>query len=140
MREIIWAMSGKNDTLENLVAYISENAYRYLSNHHIEVDINQPEEIPDIEMSGERRRNIYLAVKESLHNVVKHARATSVSVSFVMNGTLDIHVLDNGKGINNDNPAGNGMGNMAKRMEDIGGKMNLVEGVGAHLVFSVPIK
>ncbi len=140
MREIIWAMSGKNDTLENLMAYISENAYRYLGAHNIEVDIIQPDDIPDVEMSGERRRNIYLAVKESLHNVVKHANATAVVVSFEMNGMLDIHVRDNGAGFKNNNLNGNGMGNMAKRMEDIGGKMTMENNGGAHLIFSVPIE
>lgn len=140
MREIIWAMSGKNDNLENLMAYISENAYRYLGNHNIDVDILQPEEIPDLEISGERRRNIYLAVKESLHNVVKHAQASSVAISFEINGMLEIHVRDNGKGFENKNLHGYGMGNMAKRMEDIGGKMTLLNNGGAHLKFSIPIE
>jgi signal transduction histidine kinase len=140
MREIIWAMSGKNDNLENLMAYISENAYRYLGNHNIDVDILQPEEIPDLEISGERRRNIYLAVKESLHNVVKHAQASSVAISFEINGMLEIHVRDNGKGFENKNLLGYGMGNMAKRMEDIGGKMTLLNNGGAHLKFSIPIE
>jgi signal transduction histidine kinase/ligand-binding sensor domain-containing protein len=139
MREIIWAMSGKNDTLENLMAYISDNAYQYLSHHHIEVDIMQPEDIPDVEMTGEKRRNIYLAVKESLHNIVKHAGANAVTIRFEVNGTLDIHVQDNGKGFANNNPNGNGMSNMAKRMQDIGGTMQVINDGGAHLVFSVPM-
>lgn len=140
MREIIWAMSGKNDNLSNLMAYISENTYRYLGANNIEVDIIQPEETPDIEMSGERRRNIYLAVKESLHNVVKHANATFVTITFETNGMFNIHVHDNGTGFENNNLAGNGMTNMRKRITDIGGTMKVENNKGTHVVFSVPIK
>jgi signal transduction histidine kinase len=61
-------------------------------------------------------------------------------VRFEVNGTLDIHVHDNGKGFAENNPEGNGMGNMAKRMQDIGGQMAVVNNGGAHLVFSVPIE
>ena len=91
-------------------------------------------------MTGERRRNIYLAVKESLHNVVKHANANAVTITFTINGTLDIHVHDNGKGLDIKKPQGYGMGNMAKRMQDIGGSMKIENMDGAHLIFSMPIE
>ena len=61
-------------------------------------------------------------VKEALNNVLKHSRATEVSITLerVSDG-LKLYIQDNGTGINFEKlrQFGNGLKNMQKRMEDI---------------------
>ena len=81
-----------------------------------------------MEMSGIKRRNIFLTVKEALNNIVKHAKATKVEIMVELNGHLRISVKDNGIGFDHERvkPFSNGLHNMEKRMKSIGGSFNLV--------------
>ena len=81
MSQIIWALNPKNDTLEGLIAYIRRFANEYLEPTSIHYTFELPESLPDIPLSVEVRRNIYLVVREALHNVVKHSGATEVVIN-----------------------------------------------------------
>lgn len=123
MNAIIWSMSSSNDTFSNMVAYIRSYAIGYCEDNNLQCQINLPEAFPDVVVSGEVRRNVFLVVKEALHNVVKHSGANEVTLTFTQKGTI-IHftIHDNGKGIDKEkiNAFGNGLRNMKKRMTDLG--------------------
>ena len=144
MNEIIWAMNEKNDTLEDLLFYTRSFAKEYCEEHHIGCVADFPENIPSQFVSGEVRRNIFLTVKESLHNIVKHSKATQVKLTVQTNEQLVVVVADNGKGFgvsNPDTPSGrNGLKNMQKRIESIGGNFSLMNGNGVTIKMEVPIK
>lgn len=143
MGEIIWAMNSNFDTVENLIAYIRRYAVDFLEVSNLRYHINEPEQVPDAPVSGERRRNVYLAVKESLHNVVKHAEAERVTISFeIKNNQLSVRVQDDGKGIDPKkvNQFGNGLHNMQQRLRDVGGEMLIENYEGALLTFIVPLE
>ncbi|HNP53494.1 MAG TPA: sensor histidine kinase, partial [Ferruginibacter sp.] len=128
MNAIIWSMSGQNDHLDNMVAYIRSYALEYGENVGLDVIIDSPGHIPTIPIKGEVRRNIFLTVKEALHNVVKHAQATQVCIRIQYTDTgICIEIQDNGVGINPDKirQFGNGLKNMQKRMETIGGSFEI---------------
>ena len=59
MSEIIWAMNSNLDTVENLVAYIRRYAVDFLEINGLRHHINEPEEMPDYAISGERRQGGY---------------------------------------------------------------------------------
>ncbi|HEX4646826.1 MAG TPA: ATP-binding protein, partial [Verrucomicrobiae bacterium] len=69
------------------------------------------------------RHNVYLAAKEAVHNVLKHARATEVMFQVELEDhILTVTIRDDGCGIPlNDGHTGNGLANMKRRMNDIGG-------------------
>ena len=142
MSEIIWAMNSNFDTLDNLISYIRNYAVKYLDENNIRCSVQRPDDIPDISISGERRRNLYLAVKESLHNIVKHAQADRVNLEFTLNKHLAVQIHDNGVGIDPDkmNQFGNGLYNMRKRMESVGGSMQLEQQNGTRILFKIPVK
>jgi signal transduction histidine kinase len=122
MNAIIWSMSSSNDSLGNMVAYIRSYSLEYFEDTGIHCRISIPENLPNIVVNGEIRRNVFLVVKEALNNVLKHSRATEVSITLerVSDG-LKLYIQDNGTGINFDKlrQFGNGLKNMQKRMEDI---------------------
>lgn len=139
--EIIWAINPKNDSLDDLVAYVRQYAARYLGATPIKLQFDIPETIPAFHLSAEARRNIFLVVKEAIHNIVKHSGATAVciKVSFTQQ-CLEIQVHDSGKGFSAGELSrfGNGLRNMEKRMKDIGGTFEIASkpGLGTEVTLS----
>ncbi|MDX9905292.1 MAG: histidine kinase [Bacteroidales bacterium] len=126
MDQIIWALNPKNDTLDGLASYIRRFAFEYLEPTTIECVFDFPDEIPDKALSVEVRRNIYLVFREALHNVIKHSGATRVDLKLkVEDLSFKISIKDNGAGFEQEKLEfpGNGLVNMKKRMNDIGGEI-----------------
>jgi signal transduction histidine kinase len=141
MNEIIWALNEKNDTLEATVSYIRSFAVEYLSENNLESNISVPENIPYFIVKGETRRNVFLTVKECLHNIVKHAGATQATIDVQVNRDIVITITDNGKGINWDKmrPFSNGMLNIKKRMQETGGTVEFKTDRGTMVILKAPL-
>ncbi len=124
--EIVWTVNPSNDTLDGLVNYICKQAQDYLAVAGLRYRLDVPAQLPKTAISPETRHNVFLAAKEAVTNVVKHSRATEASLRLRLEADgFTLEIQDNGRG-----PAGlkekaaesrNGMRNMRKRMEDIGG-------------------
>ncbi len=140
MGEIVWALNERNDTLADLVAYTRSYAMEYLANHNIECEANTPMHLPGTFITGEMRRDIFLSVKECLHNIVKHAGATKVCFSVELKEMMKIVVHDNGKGIDwNDQRAfSNGIQNIKKRMKEINGEVVFLNDHGTKVTLTIP--
>lgn len=142
MDEIVWAINPKNDSLDNLVAYILQFAQEYLENTGIDSKFNFPEYIPQIPLLSDVRHNIFLTVKESLNNIVKHSGATEVWIELmVYPQKFEFIINDNGKGINFDqiDRFSNGLNNMRKRIEEISGYIMIESEGGTSIRISMLI-
>lgn len=141
MREIIWALNTENNKLEDLVFYIRKYAGEFLDICSIEYRFDIPESIPSVFLSAEKKRNIFLSVKESLHNIAKHAGATLVTLHFNFDKGIHITITDNGKGIEASKPesSGHGLKNMKSRMEAINGFFRTKFESGTVIELSCPI-
>lgn len=136
MGEIVWALNYHNDTLPSLAAYIRRYAGGYFEDSGIRCFFDIPE-LPPMHLSGEQRRNVFLVVKETLHNTLKHAEAGKVDINFVLDhNTLEIQIQDNGKGFDASalEKAGNGLLNMERRMDAAGGSYEVSSTPGAGTV------
>ena len=128
MGEIVWAMNAKNDTLDSLIAYIRAYTADFFDPTDIICHIATPPQIPDITLLGEVRRNLFLTVKETLNNTLKHAACTHISIDIqIDSNTLTICIADNGKGIDTETlrQFGNGLRNMQQRMTAICGSYRI---------------
>ncbi len=141
MNEIIWAMNEKNDSLEDLLFYTRSYAVGYCEENDLECHVHLPELVPHRFVSGEVRRNVFLMVKESLHNVVKHSGATQVGIEFQIDENLQVSIKDNGTGVKKlpYYSGGNGLLNMKKRIQVLGGSINVKNGSGFTIEFEVPL-
>jgi signal transduction histidine kinase len=140
--EIIWSLNANNDYVDNLVAYIRRYAAEYFDNTPVKLKIKTPKKIDDKPIRTENRRNIFFAVKEALHNILKHSEATEVKLNFELdNNILSVIIRDNGVGMPKGklNPFGNGLKNMKHRMMSIDGDMNIENGQGTQITFRVPV-
>lgn len=143
MDQIIWALNTIQNQSTDLIAYLHSYAEEYLDNNDIMLEFIMQEGIPDVSMSVFQRRNIFLVVKELLHNTVKHGNASKVRISiFNAEGHLMIEYCDNGKGFVVDgNSNGFGLRTMVKRMEEIDSEIRLKSenGEGMHAYINVVI-
>ncbi|WP_343703704.1 two-component regulator propeller domain-containing protein [Chitinophaga sp.] len=141
MSEIIWAMNSSNDSLANLIAYMRSFAADFLEHAHIPHHFIIPDNIPNLKLSGGTRRHIYLAVKESLHNVVKHSEATEVIIEVKVFKNMTIMVKDNGKGFDPEKVRlfGNGLKNIEKRMQQVGGQADIISQNGTTVFLDIPL-
>ena len=142
MGEIVWALNEKNDSLNDLLSYIRVYAASYLSQNGISCKIEMPDNFPPRFLSGEFRRNVYLTIKEALHNVVKHSQASSVTIQIKINDSLEVTITDNGIGFDKKNirPFSNGLTNMQNRIKEIHGDFAILNEKGTSVKIIVPFK
>jgi two-component system, NarL family, sensor histidine kinase DesK len=142
MNTIIWTMISSNDSVESLVAYVRAYTMEFFENTQVDCHFNISHNISPAELNGEKRRNIFLSVKEALNNVLKHAQALNVNITITTeNGVLLIEIADDGTGINPDKirQFSNGIGNMKKRIESINGEFSIAVKNGTIIKFTLKI-
>jgi len=124
LRTIIWAANPQNDTLDSLVQYISQYSYEFCEAASLLCRLDLPDEVPALPLTAEVRHNLFMVVKEALHNVLKHAQASEVRLSLKLREEfLELRVEDNGRGFKVETVAvtqRGGLANMRHRMEAIG--------------------
>jgi signal transduction histidine kinase/sugar lactone lactonase YvrE len=141
MGEIVWALNEKNDSLSDLLSYTRSYTVEYLSQSGITCLIDSPDVLPASFVTGEFRRNIFLSVKEILHNIVKHAQANQVTITIQIDPVLCINIRDDGIGFDRTKtrPYSNGLINIKKRMTDIGGIMEIESTNGTMIKLKAPL-
>jgi signal transduction histidine kinase len=141
--EIIWAINPRNDSLDNLIAYIRQYAGNFFEALPIHCRYDLPEHLPPQTLTSEARRNLFLVTKEALHNILKHAEAKDVQIKIALHGDdLELSIADNGKGFCQQEVSrfGNGLKNMKKRMTDIGGKFEISSRQGEGTVIKIRLR
>lgn len=138
MGEIVWALNRRYDSSGDLVSFCRAYASEYLEDKNIKLRF-ESDNTADIKINGEIRRNIFLVIKESLHNVVKHAKATEVKISIHCDKELHVVIQDNGKGFDSSSvrPFANGIENMKKRIEEIGGRFHIQNAGGTMININI---
>jgi signal transduction histidine kinase len=141
INEIVWSMNTRNDNLQNLIAYIFDFARSFLHEANIGLSWTN-DDCTDVVVLGYKRRIIYLAVKELLNNVVKHAKASNVIVTFeCSNDFLNIEIADDGIGFVNDSltDKGNGILNIQQNIKKLNGVIDWSDNNGTRVNLSIPI-
>jgi signal transduction histidine kinase len=144
--EIVWAITPANDTLEEFASYVSKFAQDYLRVAGIRCRLEVPESLPKCPMSSAQRHDLFLAAKEALHNVVKHAQSSEVWLRLeIDHGELTLEIEDNGKGLDKHaeaRPRGHGLANMQNRLGHVGGTFSQQSraGLGTLVRLALPLK
>lgn len=144
--EIVWTVNPSNDTLEGLANYICKYAQDYLAVAGLRYRLEAPPQLPAVAIPPEVRHNVFLAAKEAITNIVRHARATSGWIRLRAEpDRFTVEIADDGRGLAGMDAqraaSRNGLRNMRRRMEDIGGQFNFEAGPegGALVRLTVPL-
>ena len=134
LEEIVWAVRPGSDTLQSLMDYVAHFANELFDGNAARCRLDLPHDLPARPLPPDVRHNIFLIVKESLTNALKHAGAGEVQVHAKISGdTLEILVQDDGKGFDlsaSSESRRNGLGNMRRRAEAIGAELELQSALG----------
>ncbi|MFN4198964.1 MAG: sensor histidine kinase, partial [Flavobacterium sp.] len=84
-------------------------------------------EQPELKISGSQAIHIHRILQEAIHNAVKHASAQNIHVTVTeQHRNVLLQISDDGVGMEpNKTHEGNGIANMKKRAEVLGGKLDI---------------
>ena len=125
MRALIFELRPESLATEGLVAALRKQTAALGARHQIPV---ATEFGPEPELPLPQKEMLYRVAQEAMHNIVKHARATSAEVRLVGdNGKVVLEVCDNGQGFDmaQEFPGHLGLKSMRERVERGGGMLTI---------------
>jgi PAS domain S-box-containing protein len=142
MRTLIFELRPESLANEGLIVALEKLATAARARHHIEVNMTLMDE-PAISLDA--KQALYRIAQEALQNVVRHARATEVTLRLSQKDgdELTLDIRDNGVGFD---PSGSfpgrlGLNSMRERVVRLGGVFTLesLPDQGTHLMASIPL-
>ena len=142
--EIVWAVNPRNDTIASLASYFGSYAQRLLELASVPCGLDVAEDLPEHPLDPKFRQEIFLAFKEALTNIVRHAQATQVWLRIsVRNEQLVLELADNGQGFDlGERKAGDdGLANIKERLKSLGGDCEITSDrqKGTTVRFQAPL-
>lgn len=121
LRDIMWVMDDKKDTLADLVSRISQFGVPLFESTHMQFKQEVSEDALNYRVGSEEKRNLYMIIKEAINNSVKHSGASDLFLSISLTkGKPTITVRDDGRGFDNATFfEGSGLKNMKMRAAQI---------------------
>jgi len=144
MSDIVWAVNPRKDHLSDLILRMRRFSEDLLSARDIDLDFAAPTTNHDVRVGADLRREVFLILKESVNNIVRHSACTLVMIEVrIERASLILQIRDNGRGFAlEDNGEGNGLASMRQRTKRLGGVFDLSSsrGNGTDLIFMVPLE
>ncbi|HSU56020.1 MAG TPA: ATP-binding protein [Candidatus Dormibacteraeota bacterium] len=143
LHETVWAVNPKDDHLDSLASFVCQIANQMCAQAQLRCRLQIPDSPGEIPVTSHIRHNVIMAVKESIHNVIKHGRASEIQIGIEQAGNvLTVQVSDNGCGFE---PAaivrGNGLDNMERRLRSLRGSCSITSrpGAGTKVILEFPL-
>src|SRR6185436_1184432 len=140
MKEIIWASNPANDNLKSMLGFMRQYIDRFFDGTSIRPVVNFPHDVGEVTLHPEVRRNLFLILKESLHNSIKYSGSYKNDINFRNeNENFNLNIKDYGKGMD-DTPKddfSNGLRNMQMRAEQIQSLFKLITAPGKGVQIAV---
>lgn len=147
MSDIVWMVNPGNDKFEDALLKLKDYALTILESKNIDVVFNVDEVDKDFVLPMEVRRNLLLIYKELVTNAAKYSRASRVLIELRLEDNhhkkIILKVDDDGIGFDHNTiRKGNGVKNIIRRSEELGGKCNIITepGHGTKTVIEIPLK
>ena len=142
LRDTIWAMNKADFTMEDLSSRIFNFIeHAQSANHNIQFNFSIDEKLKNKKFSSVVGVNLYRTIQESVNNAMKYANAHHIVINAEkFQEGLKIEIKDDGKGFDTENvDVGNGLLNMKKRMEEIGGNFSINSEIGKGTSINVEL-
>ncbi len=143
MHNLIWLLKTENQTMNALLAKLRETISELCEDAGLDYEISFPEVEVESIINRDASRQIYLMVKETVNNVIKHAQASKLTLNLnYYPERISIIVIDNGKGFDNKivEKKGNGLFNLKLRAEHLNGEFKIQSdlGTGTRIEIDIP--
>jgi signal transduction histidine kinase len=137
-------LNPRNDSLDHFANYVAQFTRDFFRPTQLRTRLDLPANLPAHRMDTETRHQLFLLVKESFNNIVRHAQATEVNLKLACeNNCLHLTIADDGKGLSSMPPGEgqDGLANLRDRIERLGGTLKIESKIeqGARLEFVLPL-
>jgi signal transduction histidine kinase len=143
LNDAVWLINPRNDNLQKIIQRISNYALPLCRTSGIHFEIKAAPSVENLDLSVDKRKAIYLIIKEAVNNSLKYAAAKNLTIQFEKNRkALHVSIKDDGRGFDVNNlSAGNGLNNMKQRAKDGKGKIDLnsVLQKGTEIILQIPL-
>jgi ligand-binding sensor domain-containing protein/signal transduction histidine kinase len=138
MSDIVWSIDNRNDSTGAMILRMKDFANEVLQAKNIEMSFLARGIDENRTLDPALKQNLYLIFKESVNNIVKHAQASSVTISLLnQGGEFTMTIQDDGRGFaHSGDQKGNGLRNMNRRAQAIGGYFTITNTSGTTIVVS----
>lgn len=138
MSDIVWSIDNNNDSLHELINRMKDFATEVLHARNIDFEFTLHKAESNKILDPILRQNIYLIFKEAINNIVKHSKANKVNVFITTHPHIELHIIDNGIGLPaKQSQSGNGLRNMKRRADAIGGKISFASKSGTTITLTL---
>ncbi len=136
MRDTVWAIDARKDTLADLIDRMREHAEETLAPRNIQYGININRLELDSVLTTDVRQSLYLIYKEAITNVAKHSDGDTVNVDLAEDQTgFSMSIHDNGTVPKKDyKTTGAGLSNMKMRADSITATLTVTSGDGYRVL------
>lgn len=138
IRDIIWVLDDKKDTLGDMLARIAQFALPLCKGSDIIFTVSEDDGVKETKLGKEEKRNLYLIIKETINNSLKYSGCKNISLKAEKTGKkIRMEITDDGAGFDQTKLSGGyGLRNIASRAEAIGYTNTLITspGKGVRLV------
>lgn len=144
LRDTIWAMNHGDFHMEDLKMRLSNFIEKAASvATAVQFDFQCTPEASAVTFSSLSGIHLYRSIQEAVNNALKYAQPNRIHVQAQrINNSLQIEIRDDGKGFDLENVNfGNGLHNMRKRMEEIGGNLEIktLTNHGTQILLQLPV-
>ncbi|MEQ9378505.1 MAG: tetratricopeptide repeat protein [Imperialibacter sp.] len=143
MSDIVWSINPNNDSLEQVLVKMKEFAAEILEPKGIAFSFQGIDEVKNIVLASEKRKNVFLIFKEAINNAAKYSNASKIIINVAgQNGNIIFSISDNGDGFDPEKvKPGNGLKNMEARAKSLVGALSRTSAIGngTHINLEFPI-
>ncbi|HEX6853608.1 MAG TPA: ATP-binding protein [Candidatus Polarisedimenticolaceae bacterium] len=133
LADIVWSLRESSGSLEAVAEHLLQRGRAMFAEGAAEIRFDFPGTWPSRELSLPLRRNLVLIALEAMHNAARHSGAGRVTLRLAREGHgWILEVVDDGRGLGGPTRPGGGMGlgNMRRRAEDIGARLEIASPPG----------
>ena len=140
LSEIVWTINPQYDNLQSILSYMRNYSNKFFEDSSITCKVDFSGNVPSIHVNPDIKRNLFLVLKESLNNIMKHSHAKNAFITFEINDkNFRFIIADDGAGIDESrkHEFGNGLRNIQTRMQSINASCHIKSETGKGTTITI---
>lgn len=136
LRRTVWLFNQRSANIDEIVIKVRD-FFKPIIQNGKNIQIHADSETEEIVLSDVQTTHVFRIIQEAVNNALKHAKCTSITISFFTNSDkeLSFTIADDGNGFDEHKiKEGNGLKNMQSRVLELNGKMNIVSSPSGTLI------
>ena len=146
LESIVWTVSPQNNSWDRLASFIGRYARLFFDGSGIECRLEGADAVPALPLEIEAQHEVLAISKEAMNNVLKHSKASTVTLRFqVVENVFELVIQDNGSGFEpslKEHTERNGLHNMRTRAVELHGQITIESqpGAGTLITLRIPVQ